>query len=103
MKNYKDFKKEFIGESDISSLVAVGCDAEGALQSQFINFGEDGAYFAYMADGSDVEIGAHYKKIATFYWWLKIYDDEELTLKVDAPVIDIYRSGMRGCIIHSHN
>jgi hypothetical protein len=63
-----------------------------------LDFGEDGVYGAYIID-ENTEIGSHYSKVATFNDWLKIYDDDELTYKVYAEEINIYRAGDFGCII----
>lgn len=101
MKSYKDYEKRFIGSSDIASLVLVGCDADG-LKSEFLNFGEDGEYRAYIV-GSYTEIPEHYKHVYTFECWLKIYDDEELTYSERAKEFNIYRAGEFGCIIQVIN
>ncbi len=98
MKNYKDFERKTIGCSDISALILVGCRGEEGLKTEVLDFGEDGSYRAYIVD-ADTEIGIHYKKVATFNSWLKIYDDYELTYKVYANEINIYRAGEFGCII----
>ena len=98
MKTYKQFSKRFIGCSDYASLILVGCSEEG-LKSQVLNFGEDGQYSAYLVSDSDVKIGSHYKKVATFNHWLKIYDDTELTFEAKGDEINIYRAGDFGCII----
>lgn len=66
MKSYKDFAKESIGSSDIGALVLVGGWRYGYIQNQFLFFGEDGSYRAYMVTGADVEIGSHYEKVAAF-------------------------------------
>lgn len=102
MKTYKDFEKQYIGSSDIASLILVGC-AENGLQLTKLPFGEDGTYWAYIVDENDVEIGAHYKEETTFRSWLKIYDDSEKTYEVSAKEIRIYRAGDFGCIIHLIN
>ena len=91
MKNYKEYEKRFIGASDIAALILVGCDENG-LKTSTLDFGEDGSYMAYVVD-EDAEIGAHYKKVADFKHWLKIYDDDELTYRVNAQEINIYRAG----------
>ena len=64
-----------------------------------LNFGEDGCYRAYIVEGEDVEIGSHYRKVASFNSWLRIYDDSEKTFDVAAKEINIYRSGAFGCVI----
>lgn len=55
--NYKEFGKEYIGDSDVASLVLVGVTKKG-LSAEILNFGEDRSYSAYMADGDNVEIGS---------------------------------------------
>lgn len=99
MKNYKEYEKRFIGASDIAALILVGCDENG-LKTSTLDFGEDGSYMAYVVD-EDAEIGAHYKKVADFKHWLKIYDDDELTYRVNAQEINIYRAGDFGYIIQT--
>ena len=89
MKNYKEYEKRFIGASDIAALILVGCDENG-LKTSTLDFGEDGSYMAYVVD-EDAEIGAHYKKVADFKHWLKIYDDDELTYRINAQEINISR------------
>ncbi len=98
MKNYKEFEQRFIGNSDISTLILVGCNGEEGLKTEQLHFGEDGSYKAYIVN-SETEIGSHYMKVATFNHWLKIYDDEGLTYGVEAEAINIYRAGSFGCII----
>ncbi len=99
MKTYRDFEKIYVGESDIASLILVGCYKEDELKTQVLNFGGDGTYGAYIVTDTDAEIGNHYKKVATFNHWLKIYDDNEKTYEVRAKEITIYRAGDFGCII----
>ena len=67
--------------------------------TEALTFGGDDSYDAYIVDGEGVEIGKHYTKVASFNNWLKIYDDMGLSYKVDGGEINIYRSGMYGCII----
>lgn len=98
MKNYKEFEQESIGYSDIATLILVGCDENGLKTGQ-LSFGGDGRYEAYIVTEPDAEIGSHYNKVTTFNHWLKIYDDDGLTYRVDAKEINIYRAGEFGCII----
>lgn len=56
---------------------------------------------AYIVTREEVKIGSHYQKVATFNDYLKIYDDAGLSYKVEAKEINIYRSGMYGCIIQT--
>lgn len=97
MKNYKDYEKEFIGSSDIATLILAGCGEDGVKIST-LHFGSDGTYRAYIVD-QDTEIPDHYKLVDEFESWLKIYDDEELTYKAYAREIKVYRAAEMGCII----
>lgn len=99
MKSYKDFPKRYIGDSDIASLILVGC-GENGLKLQELSFGEDNSYSAYIIDENDVEIGSHYTKVAEFKNWLRIYDDDGKTTDLAADKIIVYRAAMMGCIIH---
>lgn len=98
-KTYKDFYKDIIGSSDIASLILVGCEPDGKLKTQILNFGQDDTYSAYLIDESDVEIGSHYHEAARFYHWMKIYDDDGLVENFNADEIVVYRAGEMGCII----
>lgn len=102
MKTYKDFEKEYIGSSDIASLILAGCGKHG-LELKELHFGQDASYLAYIVNENDVEIGNHYHKVAEFESWLKIYDDEELVDKYKADKIIVYRAAEMGCIIHLIN
>lgn len=97
MKNYKDFKKIVIGGSDIAALVLVGCTEEG-VESHMLNFGQDDSYRAYIVDET-AEIGSHYKKVAHFGYWMKVYDDEGLVRYFKAKEINVYRAAEMGCVI----
>ena len=100
MKKYKDFEKLYIGSSDIATLVLVGPSPETELiKPEILHFGGDGSYSAYVVVGDDVEIGAHYEKVATFNEWMKVYDDYERTAKFAGNEINVYRAGDYGCII----
>lgn len=100
MKNYKEFNKVWLGESDIAALTVRSC---GDVYS--LNFGEDGSYDAYECFGS-IEIGSHYTKVFEGHGWLKIFDDYRLAYDkyfAEYEYVDIYRAGDFGCIIHWHN
>lgn len=97
-KQYKDFPQHCIGSSDIASLTLVGMTADG-LTAKFLHFGEDGSYEAYIIGEKDVEIGAHYEKVAAFKLWMSIYDDSCLVARFCGSEINVYRSGNYGCII----
>lgn len=104
-KTYKDFEKRYIGSSDIATIIAVGFDTDGkdgaCIKTGAIHFGSDGGYSAYYVDDASAEIGAHYEKVFECSNWLKVYDDNGLTLRVDEPgaTISIYQAGNFGCII----
>lgn len=97
MKTYKDYSRMDIGTSDISTLVLVGCNSKG-LKSKLLHFKENGDYQAYMIP-KDVKVGAHYKRVASYNKWMKIYDDDSLALEIEAKEINVYRGGDFGCII----
>ena len=100
MKNYKDFEKEYIGDSDIAALT-ITFNTRFGVDSKILEFGGDSAYHAYVCVG-DVIIGSHYVKAASGKTWLKIYDDNGLSYneRRDGMLFDIYRAGEYGCVIH---
>lgn len=96
LHSYKEYNKEYIGSSDYSSLILVGC--ENGVKTFALNFGEDSNYYAYIVDNK-THIGSHYMKVAEFTAWMKIYDDDGLIHRFEADVIRVYRAGEMGCII----
>lgn len=97
MKTYKDFEKQYIGDSDVASLILVGCGKNG-LNLKELHFGQDASYHAYIVEG-EAEIGSHYYKVAEFESWMKIYDDEGLVKRFNGKQIIVYRAAEMGCII----
>lgn len=97
MKNYKENGKQFIGSSDIATLIVAGY-ADGGIKTTALHFGSDGSYSAYVVD-QETEIPEHYKLVCEFEGWLKIYDDEEMTFRANADKIKVYRAAEMGCII----
>ena len=95
MKYYKNYKKTFIGMSDIALLTARASGDVGTIE-----FGGDGAYFAYMVD-RDTEIPAGYEEVfKTDEPWLWIYDDDGRVVSLtNESGFTIYRRGDYGCII----
>jgi len=85
MKTYKDFEKQYIGLSDIASLILVGCGKNG-LSLKELHCGQDASYQAYIVE-------------AEFDSWLKIYDDEGLVKQFSGKNIIVYRAAEMGCII----
>lgn len=103
MKTYKEYSKEYIGSSDIATLILFGIKENIGPEPMMLFFGEDGSYYAYIIPFNDVEIGKHYKKITEFTKWLKIYDDRGLVMDINAKKISVYRAGEFGCIIQMTN
>ena len=103
MKTYKDFEKQYIGDSDIASLILAGYVEGKGLDLKELHFGQDGSYSAYIVEGDEVEIGSHYNIVTEFNSWMKIYDDERLTKSFHADKIIVYRAMEMGCIIQLIN
>lgn len=109
-KEYKDYEKINIGDSDYASLILVGPlkqgERLGVLGSTILPFGEDNNYNAYNVVRSEdeiVHIGEHYEKKASFYKWMKIYDDSGYVRCFVGDTINVYRAGEKGCIIETVN
>ena len=97
MKNYKEFEKKVIGDSDIATLTV-----RSALNLYNLSFGQDGLYSAYIVDETCI-IPEHYKLVIECDYWLKIYDDEKLTFYDKGKKFKVYRAGEFGCIIQKIN
>ena len=90
--NYKSIIK-VIGGSDIASLtLRFPCKVVD------LRFGEDGMYTAYIIT-EETKVPDHYEKVVDGECWIKIYDDESLTLELNAHSIEVYRAGSLGCLI----
>lgn len=96
--SYKDFYKIYLGESDIASIVLVGCQPQGGAKADLLYFGQDGFYKAYFVT-EDIPIPEHYEKAFEFRSWLAIYDDNNYSGCVKADKIEVYRTGEFGCVI----
>ena len=55
---------------------------------------------SYFID-EEIEIPAHFTKQAEFEDWVRIYDDDERKVTIEAKHIEIYRSGEFGCLIYA--
>lgn len=101
---YKEYMPQYIGGSDIATLIVVGMRPEYDHSMAYpvltmpLPFGEDGDYRAHVID-ERAELPSHYKFFASFSNWIKIYDDTGLAYEVDAPEIELYRAGKRGILI----
>ena len=98
-KSYREFDKMTIGESDRAELVMFGPSCSGETSATKLCFREDSLYSAYIVTGFDVDIGAHYKPVAVYKGWLRIYDDLGISFKAEADQIEVYRAGNFGCVI----
>lgn len=100
-ESYREFNEISIGTSDIATLIMVGCPIEESneLITKPLYFGEDGNYKAYYINEDNIDIPEHYKKVAEFSTWLKIYDDTGLTSTIKGERIEVFRAGDFGCII----
>lgn len=100
MKQHYDYKKTYIGSSDGARLIVESC-ADGASRLEYLKFGQDGGYDAYVVD-VNCEIPAGYicalERVGK--GWLKIFDDMgNMTKFTFNTGIRIYRRGEFGCII----
>ena len=98
MANYKDCRVISIGASDLASLTVIKPDGP-----EFLHFGEDGSYHAYLLSDGDT-LGGHYRPVMTVRseygtTWIRICDDDGLTFRARAREITIYRAGSFGCAI----
>lgn len=103
--HYKD-RVITLGSSDKARLLFADFD-----HAEWINFGEDGAYQAYLVnrflkDEAEVAIPEYYHQVAQFHDNLLVYDDTEKILDtVNNPncpygaVFSVYRAGEFGCLI----
>lgn len=101
-KDHRCCPKVNIGDSDIATLIAVGCGKE-KLNVAAIDYGGDGSYTAYLC-GKDTKVPEYYKKVFECNHWLKIYDDSGLEFDSDKDgrvftYYTIYRAGDFGTII----
>lgn len=101
---YKEYMPQYIGGSDIATLIVVGMQPEYDHSMVYpvltmpLPFDEDGDYSAHVID-ERAELPAHYKLFASFSSWMKIYDDTGLAYEINAPEIELYRAGKRGILI----
>ena len=99
MKNYREYTKEFIGESDIATLILAGINEKSnEFETKELHFGGDGCYRAWMVD-EECEIPSHYTLHSEFKTWAKIYDDNDLAQNLKATKINIYRAEEMGVMI----
>jgi len=95
MKSYNEFDKVYIGGSDGACLILASYQ-----KLQDLYFGEDNDYKAWFVD-EVIELPHHYKKEFECDNWVKIYDDVERVIEINAEHIKIYRAGEMGCLIYA--
>lgn len=98
MKTYKEFETVYIGGSDGACLLL----RASGRKVQFLDFGEDNDYKAWFVN-EVIELPHHYKKEFECDNWVKIYDDVECAVEINAEHIEIYRAGEMGCLIYAPN
>lgn len=82
-----------LGDSDIASLTL-----RLPMSVHTLDFGEDGRYYAKVV-AEEFTVPPTYRRLHIGDAWLKIYDDEGLTLEVQAKHIEVYKSEYGHCII----
>lgn len=98
-KSHHEYEKAYIGTSDIAALIFAGVSTDNwKLKCTYVKFRGDAPYEAYIVDAL-AEIPEHYKEVATFQNWVRIYDDSGLAASFSGASITVYRSGGYGCII----
>lgn len=97
MKNYKSYEKTHIGSSDIGLIHVVGMGKDD-IKCEFIPFGQDGWYNAYIVE-ADTEIPEHYHEVARFRAWATVYDDNSMVKQFYGDEIIFYRAGEMGMIV----
>lgn len=96
--DYHKCQKEYIGFSDVASLVVRTLDEQSMQKLHLLEFAGDGSYSAYIAD-SKTEIGKHYSLVCEGHYWMWIYSDDSRVSQFDGNIIRVYRAGGYGCII----
>lgn len=82
-----------IGDSDIASLIL-----RFPMSVHTLDFGEDGRYYAKVVTESHI-VPPTYRRLHTGEAWLKVYDDEGLTLEIQAKHIEVFQNKYGHCII----
>lgn len=98
MRSYMEYRREFIGKSEISALVMVGFKDKQGIVPEMLNFSVEDSYYAYICD-SEAIIGTHFKLVAEYNSWMNIYDDKTMVKSFIKGSIKVYRAGDVGCII----
>lgn len=95
MKDYHNAKKIDLGYSDMARLILAGPDSV-----EYLNFGEDNEYRAYLLDLDDgYTVPTHYDLRYRCDTVLDIYDDVERVCNIRASRISVYRCGEMGVLI----
>lgn len=70
-----------LGCTDIGAILFAGIDDDNNLCSTYISVGGDGEFTGLLTTNK-AEIPPTYDHMFTSYYWLKIYDDNSLTLRL---------------------
>lgn len=89
--------KKCIGRSQFATLILAGNKGNGMCLEQ-LRFSNKGRYHAAIVDANE-SISSQYEQIAEFYNWLKVYDDEGISLFLRGEKIIIYKNPVDSCII----
>jgi len=93
----KKYTRKCIGESQFGALILCGCKKAG-MDVEQLTFPDKGRYTAIIVDELAV-IGSQYQMVTEFNNWLKIYDDEGLSLFLSGKKIIIYKEPRGECLI----
>lgn len=80
-----------LGYTDIGAILFAGMDDNNNLCSTYISVGGDGEFTGLLTTNKD-EISPTYDHMFTSYYWLKIYDDDNLTFSKYATTIEVYQN-----------
>lgn len=80
-----------LGCTDIGAILFAGIDDDNNLCSTYISVGGDGEFTGLLTTNK-AEIPPTYDHMFTSYYWLKIYDDNSLTLSKYATTIEVYQN-----------
>lgn len=100
LDNYRELVVPLGSSQYVNSVVARFFESEQPNEPrvQEIVFDYDDDYEAYIITDA-IEVPEDYELVAAGKTFVKIYDDEGLTVEINCPHIEIYRAGEEGCLI----